>query len=94
MGRLKTLAKDLKTKAMTWVKLPDNWICEWVGTASNISGIEVEQFDLRNGIYRHRTFDDNLCTTKWIPGPHPIAERLRKEGKTETDGFRPKIRFR
>lgn len=73
---------------MDWIKLPEIWISEWVSTATNRWGVEVEQFDRRNGVYRHRTFDDDLYPTHWIAGPHPIAQQLRDEGKTETDGFR------
>lgn len=73
---------------MAWIKVPEIWISEWVSTAANRWGVEVEQFDRRNNIYRHRTFDDNLAPTQWAHGPHPIAQKLRDEGKTETNGFR------
>jgi hypothetical protein len=53
----------------------------------NAWGVEVEQTDGR-GNYRHRTFDDNLNPTPWELGPHPICERLRAEGKEETDEYR------
>jgi hypothetical protein len=78
---------------MGFFTLPGSWFSEWIGTASNYSGIEVEQFCWRKQIYRHRTFDDNLRPTEWLPGQHPIAEKLRKEGKSETDGFNHKNRF-
>ena len=74
---------------MGFVTLPKCWFSEWVSTGTNRWGVEVEQFDRRNNIYRHRTFDDNLRPTEWMPGQHPICEKLRAEGKTETDGFRP-----
>ena len=86
MGRLTARAKALRL--MAWLKVPEIWISEWVGTASNQWGVELEQFDRRNGVYRHRSFDDGLNPTQWVSGPHPIAQKLRDEGKNETDGFR------
>lgn len=72
---------------MSWFTLPE-WIYNpWSTTAWNKWGMEVEQVT-KDGRYRNRDFDDNLQPLPWQPGPHPIAQRLRDEGKLETDNFR------
>lgn len=72
---------------MSWFTLPE-WLCNpWSTTAWNKWGMEVEQVT-KDGRYRNRDFDDNLQPLPWQPGPHPIAQKLRDEGKLETDNFR------
>lgn len=73
---------------MGWLRLPD-WLTQpWHTSAVNPWGFEMEQRTLDGDRYRHRTFDDKLNPLPWIDGPHPIAQRLRDQGKDETDGFR------
>ena len=71
---------------MSWFKLPE-WVYNpWSTTALNRWGVEMEQ-RTKDGRYRHRTFDDNLNPLPWQTGPHPIAQKLRDEGKEQTDDF-------
>lgn len=70
---------------LSWIKLP-LFYC-WTSTAWNAWGVEVEQ-QYSDGRFRHRTFDDWMRTTEWRAGPHPIAQKLRDEGKDETDLYR------
>ena len=72
---------------MSWFKLPEWFYSPWNPTASNRWGVVVEE-STKDGRYRHRTFDDNLNPLPWQLGPHPIAQKLRDEGKMETDDFR------
>ena len=72
---------------MRWLK---KWFGGWTDTATNAWGIASEQ--RRGSEYRHRTIDPMGDHGPWQPGPHPIAQRLRDEGKTETDGFRKEIK--
>ena len=71
--------------SMGWLRLPD-YFTRWQTTATNPWGAEMEQ-GTAGGLFRHRSFDDDLKPTAWILGPHPIAQRLRDDGKEETDCF-------
>lgn len=65
-----------------------DWLHKWQTSATNRWGETVEQRRAL-GEYRHRTFDDNLKPLDWVNGPSPIAQRLRDQGKTQTEGFAP-----
>ena len=72
---------------MSWLKVPEWLYNPWRPTAWNRCCMEMEQAT-KDGRYRHRTLDDQLNPLPWKPGPHPIAQKLRDEGKMETDNFR------
>lgn len=81
--------------AMSWLTLPQQWLQQkWGASATNRWGEVVEQFDSRHNAYRHKTFDDYLKASEWKSGPHPIAQKLRDEGKDETECFRNKSLFK
>ena len=76
---------------MDWFRLPAWMANHWHTSAENPWGFVMEQRDAY-GHYRHRSFDDKLDPTPWLSGPHPIAQKLRDEGKEETAGFNWKNR--
>ncbi len=68
-----------------WRKLP-RWPAFWQDSAYNPWGWVMEQRSL-DGRHRHMGYDDNLRPTGWVDGPHPVAQKLREEGKEKTDCF-------
>lgn len=77
---------------MGWFRLPAWMANHWHTSAENPWGFVMEQRDAY-GHYRHRSFDDKLDPTPWVSGPHPIAQKLRDEGKDETAGSNRKNRL-
>jgi hypothetical protein len=62
----------------------------WMESAWNTYGIASEQRCPVCLEYRHRILsaDTPLGESEpWLPGPHPIAQRLRDEGKVKTDNW-------
>jgi hypothetical protein len=57
---------------------------KWKTTAWNHYGEDMEQIS-SSGDYRHQLFDDWLRPLGWFKGPHPVAQRLRDEGKISTE---------
>lgn len=70
---------------MGWLKL--KLPAFWEPSAYNAMYWVMEE-RARDGRYRHRSIDDHCRLTPWVDGPHPIAQKLRDEGKEESPGFR------
>ena len=57
---------------------------DWSGSCWNAYYVESEQHCSHCGAYRHREMK-KIHDEPWLPGPHPIAEDLRRTGKDMTD---------
>ena len=70
---------------MAWVSLH---LHDWVESAVNPWQVAHEERCTKCGEYRHRFFDAiSLKPSAWEKGQHPIAQKLRDEGRTETAGY-------
>ena len=70
---------------MPWITLHRH---DWAESAVNPWQVAHEERCTKCGEYRHRFFDEKtLEPTAWKSGPHPTAQSLRTEGRTETEGY-------